>query len=353
MALRIPVARILVASLATTFFFAVPSGLSAKTMVNCSQLEQEEGDGGNFIHFDRRETCFANKEARFHGFAVLIRNEGDRPCTVSLSPGVFDGVQWVWGDPETFTFKRYETREAYYDLSQETNIAVGNIILLHTGKDMHLQCNGQLTVRFTKNDPLPSPESYYGAQGLDAYFKIMSEDTVRKPRGVPAALGRSYVRTPEEGLYRHKPVIAYEFYTDVARSRHPLDYGKKDDPSDDEHFYSQYHLETWDDDAHVWETLRISRPKDVSATEVQCSDDTVDCFGDRGEIRRVLPDGHYRLRVRHYWGKRGWQLWSPWRRFNVNFSTPLLAEPELDPTYWTLLELWLRNSLLGPKKLWR
>jgi hypothetical protein len=339
---------------AVALAFLVPSaGHAAPAMVNCAQEEHEEGDSGNLIHFAVNEDCFANRDARFFGFAVLIRHEGEKPCKATLSPGVFDGSRWVWGEPETFAFKRFETREVYYDLTQETNIPVGKIVLLNTGKDMQLQCDGNLTVRFTKNNPLPSVETYYGTQDLDAYFKIMSEDVVRKPRGIPAQLGRSFVRLPIEGLYRHKPVITYEFYTDVTHARSPLDKGKEDDPSDDEHFYSQYHLESWDDAARVWETVIISRAKDVSTTVVQCSDDTIDCYGDRGEIGRVLPDGHYRLRVRHYWGKRGWQTWSPWRRFNVNFSTPLLAEPDLDPTFRTLFELWLRNSLLGPKSLWR
>ncbi len=340
------------ALVAAACFSTAPRAAQA-AMVNCAQEEQEEGDGGNFIHFANNEDCFVNRDARFLGFAVLIRNEGERPCKAMLSPGVFDGGRWVWGDPETFSFKRYETKEVYYDLTQETNITVGQIVLLHTGKDMHLQCNNQLQVRFTRNNPLPAPQSYYGTPELDAYFKIMSEDLVRKPRGAPAALGRTFVRLPYEGLYRHEPVITFEFYTDVTRSRHPLDIGEKDDPNDDEHFYSQYHLETWDDAARTWETVVISRAKDVSHAAVRCSDDRIDCFGDTGVIRRVLPDGHYRLRARHYWGRRGWQMWSPWRRFNVNFSTPLLAEPEIDPTWASLFELWLHNAVLGPKRLWR
>lgn len=341
------------------FIFAVVAcfGAAARpasaVMVNCAQEEHEEGDSGNLIHFAPAEDCFVNRDARFLGFAVLLRNEGDRPCKAALSPGVFDGTRWIWGDPETFSFKRYETHEVYYDLTQETNMPVGNIQLLHTGKDMQLQCNGALTVRFTKNNPLRAEETYYGTQDLDAYFKIMSDDFVRKPRGLPAAYGRSFVRLPFEGLYRHAPVITYEFYTDVTRSAHPLDLGKEDDPADDERFYSQYHLETWDDAARTWQTVIISRAKDVSDTAVQCSDNTIDCYGDTGEIRRVLPDGHYRLRVRHNWGKKGWLTWSPWRRFNVNFATPLLAEPEIDPTLASLFELWLNNALLGPKRLWK
>lgn len=348
-----------IAAAASFVLLAALPAPAAAEMENCSQTDHQYGlVGSALLHFAQGEDCFADPDAKFTGYSVLITNTSGYGCDADLGGGVFtDRGGWTWSYLNVYHFEPFETREVKYDFRGLTDFPVRAIRVLYNGTDIQVQCGGALEVRYTVKDPLPKKGTYFNTRDKDAFFRIYSEDFARPepeastvPR--PVSSGLTIVRFPFEGLNTGTWVLPYDFFSDVRVSSFvPV----ADDPETEEdeslrhRFLSQYHLEHWDPAASVWETLDLTAPKDVTDKAVLCGDGEVDCFGDKGVFKRVFPDGHYRIRARHRWTDGQWWAWSQWREFHVRNYLRSLPDPEARRPLWQVAVDWITDRLLGER----
>lgn len=330
-------------------FGPLPAGA---TMVNCSQMNADRGmTVVDYLHFDRRETCFGDRNARFTGYALLIQNTGEIPCKTALTGGVFAYKKWLWSAPTAVRFAPLETKEVAYDFTGVSEIPVGDIQALYTSANMYSACGGSLQVRYTEGDNALAAGTYFNNPGKEAYFKIFSEDFTRASNS-RNAVGHTYVRLPKMGVVPRRAPLPYEDYSDIRASIFPVARDAKRVPLAADRILNQYQLDYWDDSTFDWTTLLTSGPKDVSLSTVSCGDGSQDCYGDSGTLKQSLDDGRYRIRARISWGKKGWLEWSPWQEFTVNFWRKRLPTANVVPDFKERATLWFWNSLLGTDPLW-
>lgn len=300
-------------------FAAFPA--AAETEVCAQRLHNDGHEGSAFLHFAPDETCFTDREARLTGYAVLIQNQSRKRCTAMLGGGVFTSRdEWVWDEPREYQFRAFETKEIVFDYSRtEPDIAVGDIRLLYSAKGIRDACDGALSVRYSSEDPLPNPGTYYNVAQADAWFRIMAESGAVRPvpqEPVPARPSGpdTFIRLPSLGVQRVAAGVALEAYTAVRHSRGPMPM--------DARMEGAYELQRWADDADEWHQLRSSDPIDATRHFLSCGDGVPDCYGIAVAIGHGLPDGFYRVRAHHRMDGTDWGAWSEWRVFTVDHAAP-------------------------------